>query len=276
MTSDHLPFNPANLPTLHAGGEERVLACLAPPEGRVCALPPFEMSLEARDYREVDLRDGIDLPRRNQGRTGSCGGQSSATAFDLAFRLSGQKRPASLFSAYGLYAACNGGKDGGVSLMDVLETLKDRGCPLEEDVPNGALFLPQIPTPAWEKAKRFRVAEAWELKSFADICTALTLRFPVVAGIVVGNNFGTLDSTGTSPLPDVEAGGHALAMVGLRKHPQHGWQARCQNSWGRAWGADGDSWLTEAHFRRLLGAFALLCPFDDAGDGETDPPVARA
>ena len=195
----------SGLPMIDQGGTLRVLAAL-PGRTSYASAPPWAGArpiLPRDQWQETSLR-GLRVPVADQGRTSSCVGQAAAAAFRRSWQLSGQTDRD--FSPYWIYGLINRGKDAGAVLGDAVEAMQKHGVavagdPKEADLPT-RLWYPQqlasLPS-VRAKAKRFRVLESWHLQGgsvFDMIGSALTLGFAVVSGILIGQDFGTLDAEG--------------------------------------------------------------------------------
>jgi hypothetical protein len=272
---------PNGLHAIHQAGEFRVLAALKP--RLYCGLPTFAdrfQTIPAAKLEDCSL-EPFGCPVLDQGSTSSCVGHSSATAFLRSWLLSGQ--PAHEFNPFWIYGLINGGEDNGAVISDALVAMKQYGVATVGavtggDLPRQLVYPSQLRSlpDVFAKASRFKVAGAWKLTSFEDICTALTLRMVCVSGIAVGQNFGDLDGEACAPLPDRILGGHALEHHGLKwSASKKEWLIRTQNSWTAQWGDKGMCYLRKAHYQNMqFDAYALVTVLDDSADATTDPPVA--
>lgn len=204
----------------------------------------------------------------------NCVGQASRTAFSYAWDISGQ--PHHDFHPRFVYTLINGGRDEGAIISDALVALKTYGIALNSDGPTEALFRRHFSKQAFETAKRFKVLEGYKLRSFEEICSAISNGLAVVSGIMVGRNFGNLDSEGTCPVPDYPLGGHALCHIGLKRSHTGAWLLETQNSWGTRWGNGGFCYLRKEHYSPQWGmpmdAYAIQADADDPQDDSNDPP----
>ena len=260
-----------NLPILvDDDGVHRVLGVL-PPHEMTVAIPRFAEVygvLPASEWRPLSMRH-YGVPISDQGSSSACGGFSSSTCLNIAWGASGQL--SEMFSPWWLYSLANGGRDEGVILSDIFRAIQSQGAAPSKVVPAGAMFPSQMPNATREVAKKYKFRLTY-CKTWEEICTALTLAKPVVVGILVGRNFGQLDSEGVSPLPDRVIGGHALARDGLRKSSRYGWVLDGPNSWGTRFGVNGYCALHKGHFEARVDAFAVEAALDNPDTDPTDPP----
>lgn len=272
------PLSQSRLPAVHHNGVWFVLGYIPSTQDKLAAFSPWgdaNRVLPESEWREIDL-DIYDLPVRNQGTTSSCVGQGSTTGFELCIRQSG--RPQQHLSPYFTYAQINGGRDQGAMISDSLTSLMKTGACPAELAPRGAMYKQQFPASCTEAAKAWRLEKAFRCMSFKEICSAITLGFSVPLGIMVGQNFGQLDSEGVCPLPGGGGGGHCILGVGLKKL-RRGWVIKIHNSWGTSWGQNGRALITQNHFQYMqCDAFAIQSVSDDPGDKtpEDEVPVVLA
>ncbi len=262
------------LPAVDEAGDLRVLGCLPPcPEGFSCSSfgEAFGVLPES-EWRETDL-SWIQAPVLDQKRTSSCVGHATCTSFTRAYQLSGD--PFEDLSPYFIYGLINGGRDNGAQVEAALTACQEYGVCRVSDIPAGAMYQQQFPPQAFEEAKKRKLLSGYICRTLQDIASALTLRFPVVVGIMVGSNFGRLDSEGVCPLPDQPLGGHALAIYGLKKSSRYGWILPIQNSWSTSWGNQGRAALRKEHlpFYGQIHAFALQAVSDVPSPNDPPPIV---
>lgn len=229
-------------------------------------------SVIPRDRWETISFAGYDVPILDQDGHGSCVGHGSATAHWKAWLMSGQSPHE--FSPTFVYALGNGGRDAGMIISDALEILTQKGNCLASQFPEGKIWRNQIPSEAFETAKRFRVAEAYHATSFDEIATGLLMSFIPVYGIYVGGDFNNLDQEGVPPAYN-SIGNHCLTADGLRKLPSGRWSIDCINSWGTRWGRNGRCQLVEQHFRRGDSDAFLIKVVAEDPEEKNVPPRAE-
>lgn len=267
----------SGLPMVDDGtGQMRVLARLPPYPRSPFASIGRRVALKApSEWQETEVSSWRRPHLTNQGQQSSCTGHGTETAFEAAWTQAGRRDPPAPFSPTYIYGWVNGGRDQGAVISDCATALKLHGICTEAEVPEGMIFAAQFPHRADEVAAHYKPLLVMRCQTYDDICGALAENFPVVLGILVGRNFSQLDGRGVCPLPDMVLGGHALAGLELKRHPNYGWVVGVQNSWGN-WGISGTgrAYLRREHFETPTDAFAIVAVADDPGGG--DLPVALA
>lgn len=275
-----LGFTDQGLPVAEFGGEPRVLASLPPrpvspfpdwnsPQAQRAVVKAKRKFLPQDQWQEQEWSDLVD-EILNQGRSSACTGFSTCGSFTVGHIVNNRSQQRRRFDPYFPYGLCNGGRDQGAVVGDLLKEMKDTGICEHGILPPGAMFRQQFPQEAFDNAKRFRVAKAFTCQTFEDCCSAISCGWQVVFGILVGRNFGDLSSEGVAPPPDVILGGHALGGVGLRRLRSQ-WGIRTLNSWGAQWGDKGFCVLTKQSFDARVDAFAIQVATWDPE--EKGPPV---
>jgi hypothetical protein len=268
---------PGGLPAVHFAGEPRFLGALPPHP--VSPFPPLMAArplLPRAQWREIDL-SWTGAPIMDQNGQNSCVGHAAATVATIAWAQKGESL--TRFSPGFIYAQINHGRDQGAVVSDAALELEKTGVCTEQEVPEGIIYQQQIPRTAYATAQRYRLGNWFRCTSFDAICTVLTLGFPGVGGFLVGNNFTHLDQEGCVPVPDQVIGGHALALIGLKKARNNRWLVKFQNSWTQQFGIGGYGFMDEAfmnftvrQYGGQLDAFAAVWM---APDPQEDPgPVA--
>jgi hypothetical protein len=270
-----MPLNYINgVPVIEITGVTRALAALPPNLRLKTAFRSFKTVypvVPRGQWHPVDYR-WCEIKTKDQRQHGSCTGHASSTALEYHRQIAGM--PKVELSATFPYAQANGGQDQGASVSGMMEILTQVGTCTAAECGVEQIFKNQIPPSAYETAKKFQLQEALSCRSFDEFGSALLKFGPVALGIVVGQNFARLDRNGIAPLPDVAAGGHALAGVGL-KQINGQWYILIHNSWGTSFGFDGGfAYIGERHCMRMLDGFGLIVPREskDLTDGD-EPPV---
>lgn len=259
------------VPRVVFDGVERGLAVLDPYS--CCLLPEWREYFELSAAGEIqpNLID-YDQAIKDQGQHNACGGYSSSYLVETSHLIrTGGEDFVSLSPTY-LYSKCNGGQDNGVVLSDLLEAGKKFGCAPVAYFPESALFVGQGSPEADRQAARFRLEEAYVLRTAAELLAAIARDMPCLMGVQVGSGFvsGQIDAEGISPdLTDV-VGGHALKVDEIYVSPRRGVCVGGPNSWGPRFGRNGRYRLPVASYlARRVDAFAVssLIP-DTAVDGQ--------
>lgn len=263
------------LPAVVVDGVPRVLGVLPPHE-----VPPWPPLAAARpplprsEWQEFDLASVYRPRQLDQGRSNSCVGHASATVAEVCWTQRGTPRVA--FTPFFIYAQINRDQDQGAVISDASEAMARVGIAPAGTMPERVYFRRDIPPQVYEAAAKYRLERWHHCPTWDEIGTALSLGWPVVVGILVGNNVVRLTDAGTVPIPDTVVGGHAIALVGLRRvggvHV-----AVMQNSWGVRWGRQGFGYVTEELIdysaRRWGGRIDAWCC--ESLSGPDDAPVAR-
>ncbi len=267
------------LTMIYQGGEWRPLACLPQRLGSPHAeWGGIETPIAAFTPKEVDLYatwGDLGISIDNQGSTSSCVGHGCETTFDYAWLQAGRRM--AQFSPTFVYGLINGGRDAGAVISDAATAIKNFGICDAKYAPEGAIMRSQYSAEAYRDAKRHRAIEVLKLNGWQDILQAIWLELPVMAGLLVGRNFGDLDGEGIAPLPDQVLGGHCISIMGAKQSKRSGeWVAKIQNSWSKNWGLGGFAYLTERHFQSTNpDAWAIIGVAQDPDDTFDDVPVAR-
>lgn len=271
-----LRYSTHGLPIIETKNGEFLLGAIRPDpvvKGSFQAYSSKYPIVPRAQWREVDYRF-YKSPTWNQGRHGSCAGHASTKAFDYHRRIAGMK-PIELSPTF-VYAQLNGGQDRGASVSACMQVLGQIGTCTRQECGVDQIFQNQIPRSAWTTAQGYKLQQAFVIRTFDELGSALTLFGPAAIGILIGQNFGRLDGQGVAPLPVVTVGGHAITAVGL-KQIQGQWCPLIQNSWDVQFGFDGGfAYITERHTYRMFDGFALVIP-KESGDIEKDdePPHAK-
>lgn len=271
----------AGLPFVVVGDREIALGCI-PTEPLFSFFPFFEERFEAlpeSQWQENSLKS-LAPAIRNQSRYGSCAGQATVFAYSIAKKKSAPRDTFPTLSATFIYGNINGGKDQGATIGNAMKAITNVGTCLDSQVPTNVIFKQQFPKEAFNTATRFKALEAYKLRNFEELCTALSLGMPCVSGIAVGSNFtrGDIKSNGVAPLPDSIVGGHALCHTGLKKIDGR-WSIETPNSWGAQWGVNGWCYLQKDHWSPGFGfpfdCFAIYSVIDDPDDEDDSPPTLK-
>ena len=123
-----------------------------------------------------------------------------------------------------MFSRVNGGPNGAV-VRDVLDQMYKVGYPLKGNA---------------TAAKDHMIAGYFAVPvTESDIKAALTAFGEIVFGISWANSYFSPNGSGVLPKFDWQKGGHLVRVRGWKD----GWGFRIPNSWGTAWGADGECYL---------------------------------
>lgn len=235
-------------PKINVLGQERTLGCLPSDLLAAARFPTLDDEfpvMHQRYWPDFGLAEGV-VPVLDQGETAA----SSLFAAVTAMRYAALKDGIVGFDIDSLLPFAS--RTNGDSILDVLNKLIQYGVPQ----PSG---------------HNLRVDKAFRTPTFEAVCSAASRGIPVLAGVMVGSNFGQF-VYGVSPLPDIAMGGQGMVVVGLRRINGRHTHVRVQHSLGDRFGENGFSWLTAEHFRFLLDAYAVVSVTDKPFVRHETPP----
>lgn len=251
------------------------MGCKLPAVSRFSAVPAWAERnpvLPESEWQEHDDFAPIAPPIKHQDFS-NCTNASLAGLVELLTRAQGGE-PVSL-SQVMLYWLCNDGADQGAMCRDVVSRLLDTGlctdalCP--QTRPVGRPTAEMLADAGTRKA-----LEVYQCLTFEDVASALTRRFLVYHGFVLGNSFFGTHGDGIVPAFDGSlANGHAMYSRGLR-HISGVWRTATPNSWGTTFGAGGVGYIDRSYFWAQRGNFTNLDCYavralDMGGDGIPQP-----
>lgn len=202
----------------------------------------------------VSLRDHFG-PVRDQGAEGSCSAQSGVAVVEaLWHQAHGERVVLSPAFLYQIERMLQGDvqDDTGARLRITQAALMAYGvCPEADDPYTPADFIVPLTARLIADARPYRIARGWWAPTLEEICAALAAGFPVQIGLIVTRTFESeaVARTGQVPLPppgDPILGGHAMAAYGYDRAAGVVW---VRNSWGAAWGHQGNCAIPFAYFR---------------------------
>ncbi len=214
--------------------------------------PPSSVPLPIK----CDLRALVgNIEVYNQGGLGSCTANAIASAYKILGIIKNRKSVSisRLFVYYNERVVI--GKvfeDSGAFIKDGFTSMQNQGACLEIYWPYiESRFTTQPPIPCYHEARNHRTNGYNSQLNPRDMVTAikecLSLRLPVVIGVLVYESFQTDQSakTGIIPMPNPQTerllGGHALVCIGYDDDKQH---FILLNSWGREWGQNGYGFIS--------------------------------
>lgn len=204
------------------------------------------------EYIDVDNRDvfGFEKWFYDQLQHGSCSGQAVTSTIIKTRHQQGL--PFVKLSPTYLYAQCNGGRDQGSVIAEILAAAKAGGtCRLELNDQN-TIYWNQVSQAAKADAPNYKISEAYRLTSFEEICDAILKGFFIVCGIYVGRNFEQTDANGVAGVTRAQPN-HAVMVDGLKILPSGEVLLDMANSWSFNWGYNGRIYLRDKHFAYVEG-----------------------
>jgi hypothetical protein len=192
---------------------------------RIKVIPRSEWAARAD---EIDLQPHVKTVLDQDG-VGSCAAESTTGSLMITRAVAGL--PHVELNPWGLYAYTSHGRDAGSSIDENLEVARDKGIPPMALWPRSKGWSAKPTGQAAEEAKKYRIAEFFDISSVDEMVTALLLGFPVVWG----------------------ANGHAICAI------RHGGNSPIiVNSWGTNWQQQGfGTWATYSGINWQYGAFAV-------------------
>lgn len=208
-------------------------------------------------WEEHDDYAGFTPPIKSQ-KNNNCTNASWSELFSTLWESVGEP-PVELSWSY-LYALNNGGRDQGAMCRDIAADSLSRGNPLATLCPESQIFVPRG---GWPKAviddARSRLAlEIYQCMNWADVGSALTRRFLVYHGFVLGNAFFGTRSDGKVPSYDGRrSNGHAMWSRGLTRRFGD-MRAIVPNTWGVSYGDQGIGYIDKSYFWAQSGGYFNL------------------
>lgn len=204
--------------------------------GKVCGFLADRPGVELIPVAEWDqlIKTGVTMRDEvpwiyDQDGVGSCAAESACGGLDLARAIAGGK-PVK-FNPWGTYYYTSGGVDNGSTLPDNLESLRTVGAFPESLHPRSKGWRAK-PTPeAHEAAKKYKIQEFYEIRSWEEFGSALLQRFPVYWGYT----------------------GHAILAVQLLNRTQFVYR----NSWSDDWADGGFGVANASSIQWSYGVYAL-------------------
>lgn len=242
-------------------------------DSNLYANTPTAVNLMRGDYdnlpKQVSLKQYCPTPG-NQGSTSTCAGWSSAyagrTILDaIRYNWTGADVDKNAFSPSFIYnqIRTKKGCNGGTSLVDALDALKNSGC-LKL---NEFAFDCDREVAANDKlnAANYRIIEYRDIvgikvSKIKFVKKALAEKHPVIVAFDCPPSFMTAKEVLTPDSSEYKywGRGHGIAVVGY-DDGQFGGAFELQNSWGTKWGNGGYIWVKYSDFDRFcMWAFELI------------------
>jgi len=202
-------------------------------------------------------------PIRNQGSYGTCVGHAAAAIKEWQETKNYGGRKIQMSPLF-IYVECK--KQDGIPSTEgtyprvAMSVLQKLGVCKETAFPYSLMKDKfQLPSPSVEiysEAKDFIIGSYARVQTLAEVKRAIYRDGPVLAGILVFENFLCPDKGGFIPIPKGQMlGGHAICVVGWDDNLKHGNYTgflRVRNSWGDNWGDKGYCWIPYDFFNGRL------------------------
>lgn len=240
--------------------EEFKLGCRLPQTPRFAEVPTWADANDIIPESEWDLHDDFaayDVPVRKQNYN-NCTNAALAGAAECL--LSAQRGERVTLSMSMLYALCNGGVDEGAFCRDLALKFMRLGLCLESLWPESRVTTLEEPSrEVLDSAAKYRGFEMYQVRSWEEYGSALTRRFVLYHGFMLGSAFmrGVGANGVVPPYDGVLANGHAMYSRGLTEIAGVK-RGVCVNSWGRSWGKGGLCFLDQSYFWHQRGNWVNL------------------
>jgi hypothetical protein len=213
------------------------------------------------------VTDTLASEVKDQDHLGACVFHSIPTAMEslmLILQMSCWFQLSPL-QAYYVYRKLYGDihKDEGAIIRVALAMIAKLGICKEDLWPYIPANFAVAPPPECAKdALNHQILKYYALNSQIDRYTRLATGGGFVCGIPVYENFDeATDNKGLVPMPGGKfEGGHAIYVKGYNRYPKSSGDFyadtyKCRNSWGTAWGKDGDFYLPTAYVEKYANSF---------------------
>jgi len=212
---------------------------------------------------QADLSALFPKPGR-QGKQGSCVAWATAyaarTYYEASQHGNAPNSPQQIFSPAFIYNQVKRGDcDGGGSISEALELLKDTGVVSLAQFPYDENNCSRLPAPQiTSAATRYRIDD-WEkvdVESLDDVKGQIFAGNPVIFGMSVSGSFDKLGKNQIyDDLSSPRNGDHAMVLVGYDEAKQ---AFKLINSWGNSWGDKGFGWVSYRAFKEFTpNAFVI-------------------
>lgn len=263
-------------PTIHAGGEVRILNCLPSDNAKMAKLSRPSAVDPISKIQPAFFRPSW-LKIKNQGQYGACVGHGGARGVEFVRALAGQDEGVAgaweELSAWDLYARLCNGIDSGANILDALNLLAKDGVALDATVPHGTINPRKITADAAALRPRFRLEVGGQLGSFEEMAWAAARGDGVVYSVHVGSGFNNLDAEGVPPAQRGFANHCVFAGGELVWSDKWGLMLGSDNSWDTTWGLKGRFRVCNAliQAQSYFEAFAVRAVVIDPEDQPPDP-----
>lgn len=235
---------------------------LNPDELRFAAAPAWDEAnpvLREDEWEEHDDLAAFSPPPRAQ-KNNNCTNAALGGLAEAAFRAAGVADVPRLSWSF-LYAQCNGGRDQGAFCRDLAKKFRDGPGLCPEGVwPDDRIYEPRggFPAEVLAAAEPWRALEIYQCLNWEHVCSALSRRFLVYHGFVMGRGYQRTGADGRVPDWDGSyAAGHAMYSRGLTRRFGD-WRTVTPNSWGPSWGDGGVGYWPGSYFWAARGNFVNL------------------
>jgi len=223
-----------------------------PPVQRFAAVPLWSDAnpkIPESQWEEHDDFAALQPPIEAQ-QNNNCTDASMACLLNLVMKAAGVP-DVPRFSWSFNYARHNGGEDGGAFCRKIIgDLLSGVGKPPASVWPDEKIFAPRggFPAEVLRAAAEWGLLEVYQCMDWADVGSALTRRFCVYHGFMLGNSYSRTGSDGVVPQYDgYLANGHAMHSRGL-KRVNGKFRTITPNTWGPSFGDNGVGYWPESYF----------------------------
>ncbi len=241
-------------------GSPARMGCIQPETQRFAAVPAWSEAnpvLPESEWQEHDdyahWEGAVKYQQHN-----NCTCASLAGGGEILLRAAGIACPDLSMSF--LYALHNGGRDAGAMCRDLVDDFRKRGMAPASLVPESQIYPPRggFSPEVYAEAQKYRALEVYQCLNFADVASALTRRFVVYHGFVLGRAFMKTGKDGKVPAFDGQlVNGHAMRSRGLTKKFGD-WRTITPNTWSASFGDKGIGYIPASYYWLNRGNYTNL------------------
>lgn len=245
----------------------------APPVLRFAAVPSWDEANPTLPESQWEEHDDFAQvwPQIESQQNNNCTDASLAGLAHALFKFAGVENVPRFSWSFG-YSHHNGGQDQGAYCRELAKDFRDGpGRVPVEMWPDSRIVANSWPPEVLAEADRWRALEVYQCLDWQQIGSALTRRFMVYHGFVLGNAFQSTGASGRVPEWDGRmANGHAMASRGLTK-VFGDWRTITPNTWGLGFGDKGVGFWPKSYFWAQNRGFVNLEAFAVRAPRRVDP-----
>jgi C1A family cysteine protease len=234
-------------------------------------LAPEEPVMAMRGhYEEIAIDPRKFMKVENQGRVGSCQGQSISSCVEWCYAIATGGEKIQLSRAYGYYETqrIDGiSGDNGSTIQSGIKLATEYGICREELWTYSGQYDPRRPKPIEElraDAANYKIGKTYRLTTYESIRTFLGSGQGAVSLGITWNS--SVDAGIVNNYSGAQGGGHAISLytISERKDSSGRPFLWMMNSWGTQWGQSGWSeWSPSAVEQMLRGRWSVFVGVSD-------------